>query len=62
MGLADDFGSVDSIARDVIKAEKVLDYSAKDNIAERFAKRFGASAISAFWQGLFGSLPAAGMR
>jgi protease-4 len=62
MGLADDFGSVDSIARDVIKAEKVLDYSAKDNIAERFAKRFGASAVSAFWQGLFGSLPATGMR
>jgi protease-4 len=62
MGLADDFGSVDSIARDVIKAEKVLDYSAKDNIAERFAKRFGASAVSAFWQGLFGSLPTTGMR
>ena len=27
------------MARDVIKAEKVLDYSVKDNIAERFAKR-----------------------
>ena len=62
MGLADDFGSVDSVARDVIKAEKVLDYSVKDNLFERFARRFGASAVSGFWQGLFGSLPAAGMR
>lgn len=62
MGLADDFGSVDFIAREVIKAEKILDYSAKDNIAERFAKRFGAGAVSGFWQGLFGSIPAAGMR
>ena len=51
MGLADDFGSVDSVARDVIKAEKVLDYSVKDNIAERFAKRLGAGAVNGFWNG-----------
>jgi protease-4 len=42
LGLADDFGTVDSVARDLIKAETVLDYSVKENIAERFAKRFGA--------------------
>jgi len=42
LGLADGFGTVDSVARDVIKAEKILDYSVKENIAERFAKRFGA--------------------
>lgn len=53
LGLADDFGSVDSVARDVIKAEKVLDYSVKDNIAERFAKRLGAGAMSGFWNGVF---------
>jgi protease IV len=51
MGLADGFGSVDSVARDVIKAEKVLDYSVKDNIAERFAKRLGASTFAGFWKG-----------
>lgn len=49
LGLADEFGSVDSVARDVIKAEKVLDYSLKDNIAERFAKRLGAGAVSGLW-------------
>ncbi len=51
LGLADEFGSVDSVARDIIKAEKVLDYSVKDNIAERFAKRLGAGAVSGFWKG-----------
>ncbi len=51
LGLADDFGSIDSVARDVIKAEKILDYSVKDNIAERFAKRLGASTFAGFWSG-----------
>ncbi|MBS1142772.1 MAG: Peptidase [Proteobacteria bacterium] len=51
LGLADGFGSVDSVARDIIKAEKVLDYSVKDNIAERFAKRLGASTFAGFWKG-----------
>ena len=53
LGLADEFGSIDSVARDVIKAEKVLDYSVKDNIAERFAKRLGAGAVNGFWSGFF---------
>ena len=43
MGLADGLGSLDSVARDVIKAETLVDYSNKENIAERLAKRFGAS-------------------
>jgi protease-4 len=62
MGLADDFGSVDSVARDVIKAEKVLDYSVKDNIAERFAKRLGAGAVNGFWSGLSESAMGARLR
>ena len=53
LGLVDEIGSVDSVARDVIKAEKVLDYSLKDNIAERFAKRLGAGAVNGFWNGFF---------
>ncbi len=52
LGLADDFGSVDTVARDVIKADKILDYSVKENIAERFAKRLGAGAVGTLWQGL----------
>jgi len=52
LGLADGYGSVDSVARDIIKAEKVLDYSVKDNIAERFAKRLGAGTAASFWKGV----------
>jgi protease-4 len=62
MGLADDYGSVDSVARDVIKAEKVLDYSVKDNIAERFAKRLGAGAVHGFWNGFSESMMGARLR
>ena len=43
MGLADDFGSVESIARDLIKVENVVDFSPKENIAERLAKKIGVS-------------------
>ncbi len=42
MGLADGFGTVDSVAREVIKAETIHDYTQKQNLAERFAQRFGA--------------------
>ena len=47
-GLADGYGSVDSVARDVVKAETIVDYTEKENVAERLAKRFGASAASEF--------------
>jgi protease-4 len=43
LGLADKFGSLDYVAREVIKAEEVIDYTPRDNVAERLAKRFGAS-------------------
>lgn len=42
LGLADGLGSVDFVAREVIKAKDIVDYTQKENIAERFAKRFGA--------------------
>jgi protease-4 len=43
LGLADHFGNLDYVAREVIKAEEVIDYTPRDNVAERLAKRFGAS-------------------
>ncbi|MCE1183412.1 MAG: signal peptide peptidase SppA [Rhodocyclales bacterium] len=62
LGLIDEFGSVDSVARDVIKAEKVLDYSVKDNIAERFAKRLGASTFAGFWKAFSASAQDVSLR
>ena len=46
MGLADGMGSVESVARDVIKAEDIVDYSTHEGIADRLAKRFGAGVAS----------------
>ena len=43
LGLADELGSLDYVAREVIKAEEVVDFTPEDNIAERVARRFGAS-------------------
>jgi protease IV len=47
MGLADGFGTVDSVARDVIKAENIVDFTTKESITDRLAKRFGAGVASA---------------
>lgn len=48
MGLADEIGSVDSVARDVIKAEDIVDFTNHEGIADRLAKKFGAGVVSAF--------------
>lgn len=53
LGLADSFGSVQSLARDVIKVDNVIDYSPKDNIAERVAKKLGASFGQGALQSVF---------
>jgi protease IV len=43
LGLVDKVGNLDSVARDVVKAEEIIDYTTHDNLAERLAKRFGAA-------------------
>lgn len=40
-GLADSLGSIDGVARDVVKAPDLIDYTRRENVAERFVKRFG---------------------
>ena len=42
LGLADDYGSLDQVAREVVKAEDIVDYTQHENVASRLAKRFGA--------------------
>jgi protease-4 len=55
LGLADGFGNLDQVAREVVGAEEVIDYTPHENVAERLAKRFGAAvgegAVKA-WRGL----------
>ena len=47
LGLADGLGSVESVARDVIKAEDIVDYTQQESFAERLAGRLGASMAKA---------------
>ncbi|MES2975009.1 MAG: S49 family peptidase [Pseudomonadota bacterium] len=59
LGLADHLGNVDYVAREVVKAEELIDYTRRDNVAERLAKRFGA----AFGEGAVRAMRAApGLR
>ena len=48
LGLADEIGSADSVARDVIKAEDIVDYTNREGLAERLARKFGAGLASVF--------------
>ena len=41
LGLADGYGSVESVARDVIKAEEIVDFTPHEGIANRLADKFG---------------------
>jgi protease-4 len=43
LGLADSLGGVDYVAREVIKADTIVDFTPHENLAERFARRFGAT-------------------
>ena len=48
LGLADGLGSVESVARDVIKAEDIVDYTRQDSLVERIAGRLGATVAKAW--------------
>ncbi len=43
LGLADALGDSAYVAREIVKAETIVDFTPKENLAERFAKRFGAA-------------------
>jgi len=43
LGLADGLGNLDYVARELVKAEDIIDYTRQENVAERIAKRFGAA-------------------
>ena len=42
LGLADRAGSLDYVAREVVRAENIVDYTHRGTLAERLAERFGA--------------------
>lgn len=44
LGLADAYGTVGSVARDVFAAEEIVDYTPKEDLASRIARRIGTEA------------------
>jgi protease-4 len=61
LGLADRLGSLDFVAREVVRAEDIVDYTPSENVAERLAKELGAS-VGTFLGRHFGHGVAAGLR
>ncbi len=58
MGLADGLGNLDYVAREVVKAEELVDYTQRENVGLRLAKQFGVS----IGQGFFKAAAAAGLQ
>lgn len=58
-GLADGLGGLDYVARDIIKAEQIVDFTEEDSFSESLARRLGSSVADSFWSKLL-SGPVAG--
>lgn len=55
IGLADGFGTVDTVARDELKAEDIVDYTQHEGLSERILKKFGGAVGSAATAAIMGS-------
>jgi protease-4 len=49
--------NLDYVAREIVKAEDIVDYTRHENVAERLVKRFGASIGEAAVRTLGHSVP-----
>ncbi len=52
LGLADEFGTLDMVARKVLKAPDIVDYTQKEGLADRMVRRFGAAVGGAAMKAL----------
>src|SRR5919106_360774 len=52
LGLADGFGNLEYVAREVVKAEDIRDYTITEGIGSKLARRFGAAAANMFMETL----------
>ena len=57
MGLVDEIGSASYVAREVIGAEEIVDFSQRENVFDRFAKRFGMAMAEKIGTEIFGRTP-----
>ncbi len=47
LGLADGYGTVDSVARELVKTDNIVDVTPSDDLVDRFTKRFGVMLSAA---------------
>lgn len=50
LGLADGLGNLDYVAREVVKAEDIVDYTQREPVGLRLARQFGVSIGRGIWQ------------
>lgn len=55
LGLADGFGTVDSVAREELKVEEIVDYTEQTGLPERVLKKFGAAVGAGAFESLWGA-------
>ena len=58
LGLADELGSIEYVAREVIKAEDIRDYTMRASLTERFARQFGTDVA----EGIMNAVGKIGVR
>ena len=57
MGLVDELGNASHVAREVIGAEEIVDFSQRENVFDRFARRLGTTMAETFGAQIFGRTP-----
>ncbi len=62
IGLADGFGTVDTVARDELKAEDIVDYTEHEGLSERLLKKFGGAVGTAAMASIWSSASKPGFR
>jgi protease-4 len=57
MGLVDEFGSASYVAREVVGAEEIVDFTQRENVFDRFAKRLGTAMAQTLGAEILGRTP-----
>jgi protease-4 len=57
LGLVDELGSASYVAREVIGAEEIVDYTFRENVFDRFSRRIGTAMAQALGAEILGRAP-----
>jgi protease-4 len=57
MGLIDEFGSASYVAREVVGADEIVDFTHRENLLDRFAQRIGTAMAQTLGTELLARIP-----